>query len=307
MKFDILGFGACSVDDVLYVDEFPQPDGKTRVQERHRFGGGLAGTALVAASRLGASAAWCGVLGDDELSHFSRDELVREGVDISAVQFVTEARPHYSVVIVEKGSGSRSILACRDGVTPFPPAEITHELISSCRLLFVDHTAVETSLRAAALARELGVPVVADIERVDIPRLGELLTSIDHLIVSVETARKLSGKPNPKRACSALIGYGASCVALTNGEHGCWFAERGGEVQHQAAFKVDVVDTTGCGDVFHGAYMASLVRGEPMDVSIRFASAVAALKARQLGGRSGIPSRTAVEEFLTPGNSEFIF
>jgi len=293
---DILGFGACAVDDLLYVDEFPARDGKTRVQERRREGGGLAATALVAAARLGANVAWCGVLGSDEASRFSLDELKRESVDVSRVQFQAEARPHYSVIIVERSSGSRSILACNEGVMPFPVEQVNEDLIRGCKVLFVDHTVVETAICAANLARSFSIPVVADIERI-VDGLDELLPLVGHLIVGVDAARLLSGESDAENA-ARILSAGREIAVVTDGASGCWFCENGKTVRHQAAFKVDVVDTTGCGDVFHGAYLACLARGENLEDSVRFASAVAAIKATKQGGRSGIPNRVQVEEFL---------
>jgi sulfofructose kinase len=96
----------------------------------------------------------------------------------------------------------------------------------------------------------------------------------------------------------ALDSPDRACCVVTAGERGCWYAERDGEVHHFPAYQVEVVDTTGCGDVFHGAYAASIARGEPVPTAIRIATATAGLKATQPGGRSGIPTRAAVEAFL---------
>src|SRR6185436_13228177 len=108
--YDVLGIGAVAVDDLLYVDAFPQPDGKTQVQAKARAGGGLAGTALVAAARLGVRAAYCGVLDFDDLSEYTIDELKREGVDTTQVRRRTGARPYHSVIIVNRTSPQRCIL-----------------------------------------------------------------------------------------------------------------------------------------------------------------------------------------------------
>ena len=108
--WDVLGFGAVAVDDLLYLDDYPLPDTKVPIQSQRREGGGLAGTALVAAARLGARAAYCGVLGDDELSRFSIEELEREGVDCTPVVLQAQARPIHSVVIVSQATGERTLL-----------------------------------------------------------------------------------------------------------------------------------------------------------------------------------------------------
>lgn len=293
--WDVLAFGAVAVDDLLYVDEYPQQGSKMQVTERRREGGGLAGTALCAASKLGARTAWAGVLGDDELSQFSRDDLRRYGVDCAQILFEKEARPHYSVIIVHRPTGARTILALHDGVQEFPIACVTEEFIASCRVLFVDHHGIETALKAAHLARRLHIPVVADVERFT-EGLEELLPLVDHLIVGFDFARQLTGEEKAQDMARQLS-KGRTCGAVTQGENGCWFGAQGA-ILHQPAFKVAVVDTTGCGDVFHGAYAACLARGDSMANAIRIASACAALKAKNFGGRAGIPGVEDVRKFL---------
>src|SRR5688572_20855249 len=143
-RWDVLGFGAVAVDDLVYVDRFPLPGTKIRATTRKREGGGLAGTALVAAAKLGLRAAWCGVLGDDadEPSRCTIEEFGRAGVDCSLIRRQSGASAHRSVIVVEQPSGQRTILSCSDGAMPFPIDGITEELIGGCKVLFVDHTVV---------------------------------------------------------------------------------------------------------------------------------------------------------------------
>jgi len=296
--WDVLGFGAVAVDDLVYVDHYPVPGSKLAIQARRREGGGLAGTALVAAARLGASAAYCGVLGDDELSSFTLEELAREGVDCSPVLRRAGARPFHSLVIVDRSTAGRTILYTADGVSQPGAEEITRELIANCRVLFLDHTVAQAGPRAAELAHRHGIPVVGDIEREIGPGLPELMRGIDHLIVGTDLAERLSGENEPAAMLRALSGEARACCVVTAGERGCWYQERGGKVRHVTAFKVQVADTTGCGDVFHGAYAACLAQGESVDMAVRIATAAAGIKATQPGGRSGIPDRAAIDRFL---------
>jgi sugar/nucleoside kinase (ribokinase family) len=290
-----------TVDDLLYVDHHPQPDEKLPVRSHQRQGGGLAGTALVAAARLGARAAYCGVLGDDELSRFTIRELERDGVDCSPCLHRPDARPIHSFVIVDQSTGQRNILFSREGVALPQPDEITLELIANCRVLFVDHSVIEPGLRAIELAHACGVPAVADLEQPAVPRVLELMHAIDHLIVGLRFAERVTGKHDPPQAVRALSESRACCV-VTDGARGCWYAERGGPVQHVPACRVRVVDTTGCGDVFHGAYAACLARGDGVPAAIQTATAAAAIKATRPGGRSGIPDRATIDSFLCEQN-----
>jgi sulfofructose kinase len=297
-RWDVLGIGAVAVDDLIYVDRYPPPDTKVEFRDRRRQGGGLAGTALVAASRLGAKTAYCGVLGDDELSRFTLRELEREGVDCAPTSFVPDARPIYALVIVDLSTGHRSILYSTAGVRVPEQGRITPELIARCRVLFVDHTAMEAALRAAELARARGVPVVGDVEPSDDPRSLDLVRRVDHLIVGVQLAGQVTGESDPAAMVRALSRPEQACCAVTAGEEGCWYSESGGAVQHFPALRVQVVDTTGCGDVFHGAYAACIARGESVSRAIRISTATAGIKATRPGGRSGIPDLPAVERFL---------
>jgi sugar/nucleoside kinase (ribokinase family) len=297
-RWDILGVGAVAVDDLVYVAHYPRPDSKQPIQASRRAGGGLTATALVAAARLGARSAYATVLGDDELSLFTLQELEREGVDCSPIRRQVGARPYHSIIIVDQSTGRRTILYSAEGVTPLPPDEITDDLVAACRVLFVDNRAAEAGLRAAALAKARHIPVVGDIELELGPGGLELLAQIDHLIVGLELAAQVTGETEPARSVRALAGQRACCV-VTAGEKGCWYVEKGGRVQHVPAFPIQVVDTTGCGDVFHGAYAACLAQGESVATAIQVASAAAALKATQPGGRAGIPDRRAVDQFLS--------
>ena len=297
-RWDLLAFGVVTVDDLLYVDHHPLPGSKMPVRDKQRQGGGLAGTALVAAARLGASTAYCGVLGDDDLSQFVRSDLEKEGIDCSPLLHDPDAWTYHSVVIVDLSTGDRCIIFSGDRVREPGPENVSEEMIAGCRVLFVDHTVVRTGLRAIELARANGIPVVADIEAVRHPSVLDLAAEIDHLIVGVETAAEISGESDPVAMVRGLSGPERACCVVTGGAEGCWYSERGGPVHHYPAFRVDVVDTTGCGDVFHGAYAACLAWGQAVSRAVEVASAAAALKATQPGGRTGIPDLPTVERFL---------
>jgi ribokinase len=296
--WDVLGFGVVAVDDLIYVDCYPPPDTKIPIRAQRREGGGLAGTALVAAARLGATAAYGGVLGDDELSRFTIRELEREGVDCTPVLHRAGTRPYRAVVVVDQSTGQRTIFYSSAGVVARRPEEMTGKLIARCRVLFVDFTVGDGGLRAIQLAHAHGIPVVGDIEQETALGVEELMHQIDHLIVGTELAGRLTGETQPDCMVRALASAERACSVVTAGERGCWYSERRGEIRHFPAYRVQVVDTTGCGDVFHGAYAACIAKGESVGMAIKVASATAALKATQPGGRTGIPNRTTVERFL---------
>jgi sulfofructose kinase len=298
VAWDVLGIGVVTVDDLIYVDHYPSPGTKMPIQTQRREGGGLTGTALVAASRLGARCAYAGVLGSDELSRFSLQELEREGVDCKPVLRRDGARPIHSLVLVDQSTAQRTIIYSTAGYTQRGPEDITEELITNCRVLFVDHLTAEGGLRAVELAHVHGIPVVGDIEREGRPGVSELIRQVDHLIVGVDLAQRLTSENEPGAMVRALSEDGRACCVVTAGERGCWYAEGGGAVRHYPAYKVQVIDTTGCGDVFHGAYAACIAQGESVDTAIQIATAAAGIKATQPGGRTGIPGRAMIDRFL---------
>ncbi len=300
--WDILGFGIVTVDDLLIVESYPTPDAKIPVLENGRQGGGLTGTALVAASRLGAKCAYGGVLGEDELSSWTLSELEREGVDCTPVIRQPDACPIHSIIIVDRTHHTRNIFFSNAGFTFRPLTRIDATLVSQARVLFVDHGGIDIMLHAVTLAKKFGIPTVADIERDEHPKTGELIALIDHLILSSGFAYKLTGKDDPVKAVESLHrSTQRACTAVTVGKEGCWYVstENPNIVRHHPAFEVQVVDTTGCRDVFHGAYAAGIACGWDVSSCIRFASAAAAIKATKAGGRAGIPDRSTVCQFVT--------
>jgi sugar/nucleoside kinase (ribokinase family) len=299
-RFDVLGLGAVAIDELLYVATYPPADAKARVLGRARQCGGLTGTALVAAARLGARSAYAGVLGDDAPSGFAVDNFLRAGIDVSWLRRRPGVGPILSTIVIGREDASRTVLSDRNGfVGPdvdWPPEAV----IRSARVLFVDHLGVPGMTRAARIAREAGRAVVADFERATDPGFAGLLELADHLIVGQAFAAQLTGESDPASAARALWVAGRSNVVVTAGDRGCWAIEGpdATDAHHQPAFAVAVVDTTGCGDVFHGAYAASLARGAPLAARLRLASAAAALKATRPGGQAGIPDRSTLSAFL---------
>ncbi|HUW09846.1 MAG TPA: PfkB family carbohydrate kinase, partial [Anaerolineae bacterium] len=208
------------------------------------------------------------------------------------------ARVIHSIIIVDSSTADRCILFSMDGVKEPRLEEITADLLARCRVVFIDHTMVESGSRIIDLAQAQSIPVVGDIEALRDDRVPELIQRIDHLIVGTELAAEVTGESDPLAMVRGLSGPGRACCVVTAGERGCWYSERGGEVLHVPAFPVAVVDTTGCGDVFHGGYAACLAWGYSVRRAIQVATAAAGLKATRPGGRSGIPDLPTVQRFL---------
>jgi sugar/nucleoside kinase (ribokinase family) len=299
-RWDVLGLGSATVDDFLYVPHFPAPDTKLQVIQTDRQGGGLTATALVAAARLGARVGFAGLLGHDDISRWVEQDMAREGIDVSPVVHRDDAQPIHAVIIVEQAQHTRTILYSVDGRIGADDDEPDEATLRAARVLFIDDFGSQGNLRAAKIVRAAGIPVVADFERGDGAAVFEaVLPLVDHLIVGARFAVELTGEASPDKAAARLWREGRALVAVTCGAAGCWYLTGADERPlHQDAFPVEAVDTTGCGDVFHGAYAAALNWDMSAAERIRFASATAALKATQPGGRKGIPTRAQVEAVL---------
>jgi sugar/nucleoside kinase (ribokinase family) len=301
-RFDALGIGAVAIDDVLVVASYPAAETKARVLARERHHGGLCGTALAAAARLGSRCAYAGVLGLDSLSDAVVENFVHLGIDVSALRRRAGVGPILSTIIIGRDDGTRTVLSDRNGFTGPDPDWPPADLIRTARVLLVDHIGGRGIVRAAEIARAAGRAVVADLERTldDSDDFRRLFDLTDHLIVGRLFAAQLTGLSDPAAAARALWHAGCSAVVVTAGAAGCWAVSGPAScfLHHQPAFSVPVVDTTGCGDVFHGAYASALARGGSLPDRLCEASAAAALKARRGGGQGGIPDRAAIGEFL---------
>ena len=295
-RWDVLGMGCAAVDDALYVERFPAGDTKIPVRRRERRCGGLTAAALLTAARMGGSCAYAGTLGRDELSAFVIDKLDRAGVDVANVLSVDDTGPVHAVVVIGEQDHTRTIFHYRTGQ---PGAHDSHPppaLIESARVLFVDTWGLAGQLRAARIAHNAGIPVVADFEHGEGPVFEELLALADHLIVSQNFALTWTGSDTVQEALQRLWTPQRAAVVVTAGEQGCWLLDADG-LHHQPAFQVAVVDTNGCGDAFHGAWALALARGYALRECARIASAAAALKATQ-PGLTGVPPLAELHEFI---------
>jgi sugar/nucleoside kinase (ribokinase family) len=294
-QIDILGLGAVAVDDLVYVPSYPSADSKVRITDADRQCGGLTATALVTAARLGCGCAYAGVMGTDANSDYALQAMAAEGIRMDLVQRVPEARVFHSIIIVDD-SGGRTLFCDGRNVVGAGNDWPAEEVIASARVLLVDHIGLAGMVRASRLARAAGVLVVADIERNTSGEIEELLTLIDHLVVPEYFAVAQTKTQDPGAAAQALLQPHHRAVVVTCGARGSWYIEAGmTQAAHQPAVRVPVVDTTGCGDVFHGAYAAGLVKGMDLQSRVRFAGVAAALKATRRGGQAGCPKLVEVE------------
>ncbi|HOL67068.1 MAG TPA: PfkB family carbohydrate kinase [bacterium] len=290
---DIIGLGNCAVDLIGVFPRYPSLDERIQAISFQQQGGGEAATAMVTVSRLGARAAFIGKVGDDEFGRYSLRQLEKEGVDTSQIVVEKNSVSLISFIAVERSSGKRTIFWYR-GVSPLRKTELNRRFIVSCSLLHLDHRHVEAGLAAATWARKARIPVTLDLDRLD-QKLKVLVSRVIVVLGSRTLSQAVSD--NRWQALRELKKMGPEVVVLTFGEEGCLVKSAEKEF-FQPAFRVSVVDTTGAGDVFRGAFAFGWWKGWPLLRIVRFASAVAALKCKKLGGRAGIPTLKETLSFL---------
>ncbi|MFQ5753322.1 MAG: carbohydrate kinase family protein, partial [bacterium] len=164
------------------------------------------------------------------------------------------------------------------------------------KILFLDHYFTEAGLAAANWIKANGGMVVVDAER-PVPEFEPILTLADYIIAARKYAEAETGVSDPQKAAQILQEEFGNVVVVTAGENGS-FCQTPEQSLYQAAYSVNLVDTTGAGDVYHGAFMVGLLENWPLQKILEFSSAVAAMKCRGLGGRASIPTRKEVIEFL---------
>ncbi len=294
----VIGLGQCAYDYLFVTDSFPVPDTKKEILEWTNAGGGPVATALAALSRLGIDCNYHGIIGDDEAGKRIRESLLDENINIDGLIERADADSQVAFIAVEKESGKRTIFWKRPSGNPLSPNELPEHFLDNADFLLVDGLMAKASIYAAKEAREKGIPVMLDAGRV---REGmiELANICDYVVCSEEFARGLrKDKPfDPEEAIEKIRSFGAKSATITLGDKGS-ITLCNDEVFRTPAFKVDAVDTTGAGDVFHAGYIYGLLKKWEIQEVVRFASAFAALKCRKLGGRDGIPGLVETEEFL---------
>ncbi len=258
-------------------------------------GGGLVGTAMVAAARLGAEAAIVGWVGDDDDGRLVIAGLQKEGVDTDGIEVVSERRTPVAVVHVEEETGERTIYFGRRLELPRDVTAQAGARWSPCDVLLVDPVWPAASEALAMRASEEGTPVVADFPPSD--GLRKLTALVSAWIAPRSSVETLAAGGGIAEALAAMVRLGPEFAAITAGGDGCYFLD-GGEMKHCPPFQADIVDTTGAGDVFHGAFSYGLALGWTAGQCVEFASAVAALSCRALGGRGGIPTLEETDSFM---------
>lgn len=288
----IAAIGNTVWDAVEVVDRFPSPNTQVRVQARFEGAGGQAANALVALARWGMRTRLIGRVGDDEPGRRLKEDLAREGVDITHLAVARGIPSRHATIVACRESHTRTIFCTKPEGLELLAGEAPLDALDDIALLHIDGYHEEAALVLARQARRLGIPIMYDAHNVR-PVTSELMKLTDYLIASEEFATNWCGSARPQDV--AKLHNGRALTAVTFGANGVHAMDRR-RVYFQPAYSVEVVDSTGAGDIFHAAMDYAIVHGWDMERALRFAAAAGALACTGLGARGGIATLAQIAE-----------
>jgi sugar/nucleoside kinase (ribokinase family) len=296
-QFDVVGVGLNATDTLLVVPRFPAYAGKVPFQEEVVSPGGQVTSAMVTCARLGLRTKYIGTIGDDLRGRIQMESLSGSGVNLDHVQIRHNCPNQSAYIIIDRSTGERTVLWSRPDCLRIDPAEITLEQVACARLLHIDGHDTPAVEHAARLARQAGIPVTVDVDTI-YHGFDKVLPYVDYLVASSEFPVQWTNERDPFRALETIRReYGMRVAAMTLGAHGSLALDAGG-FTYSPAYVVNCVDTTGAGDVFHGAFCYAVLEGMPMRDALEFSNAMAALNCTALGARGGIATLAEVRQLM---------
>ena len=281
--------GLAVLDFVFGIDVRPDRGRKAFADSMMVIGGGPAATAAAAVARLGGNASFIGQLGEDAVGDLIIDDFAQWNVDTSRVRRHPSASSPVSTITVE-ADGERTIINHTDPRLLESADRVTEDDLSGAQAVLGDLLWPTGALSAMEAARKLGLPAVLDFDHVRPGPIDAALATPTHIVFSAPALAEASGEGDPTSGLQSIAARTNAWLAVTQGDAGAAHA--------CPAFIVDVADTLGAGDVFHGAFALGLAENRPIEDVIRRASAASALKCTRFGGRAGIPTAEDVDTFL---------
>ncbi|MFA5900126.1 MAG: PfkB family carbohydrate kinase [Hyphomicrobium sp.] len=294
----VICVGHAALDYVYRIEAFPPEPTKVRSLEHIESGGGMAANAAAAIARLGGKVELWSRTGGDSAGERIHKFLAGDGVDITYVRTFEHARSSTSAVIVDQ-AGERLIIGERDHAMPMDSSWLPIDRIAGAAAVLSDLRWIEGTRDAFRAARASGVPTLLDADLGGGGLMNEFLALADYAIFSAPALDAFAPDLDEHAQLQRVLAAGVHHAGVTRGAGGYSWLSRSGSSGHQPAYAAEIVDTTGAGDAFHGAYVWALSQGRSPADCARIASATAALKCRRLGARAGLPTRDEVDEFLS--------
>ncbi len=295
--FDVVGVGLNATDTLIVIPHFPAYGGKVPFHEEILSPGGQVASAMVTCAKLGLRSKYIGTIGDDERGRVQMRSLEGSGVNLDHVQLRTGCPNQSAYILIDQSTGERTVFWNRPDCLAISPQEITEEQITCARMLHIDGHDTAAVGHAAQIARAHGIPVTVDVDTI-YAGFDKVLPYVDYLIASSEFPGRWTKIEDPFQALATLQKeYGMKVAAMTLGAHGS-LALIDGEFVYSPAYVVNCVDTTGAGDVFHGAFCYAVLQDMPTAEALDFSNAMAALNCTAIGARGGIKSEREVRQLM---------
>ena len=239
---------------------------------------------MVCCAKLGLRVKYIGTCGDDERGRIQMDSLRASGINIDDVQVRENCPNQTAYILIDQSTGERTVLWRREDCLALLPDSITPAMITSARLLHIDGHDTPAVARAAQIARQHGIPVTIDIDTI-YRGFDHVLQHVDYLVTSSEFPVQWTGQADPLKALATIQNeFHLPVAAMTLGSHGS-LARVDGKFYYSPAYVVNCTDTTGAGDIFHGAFCYAVLAGLPIQQTLDLSNALAALNCTALGAR----------------------
>ncbi len=296
---DVVGVGLNATDALIRLPHFPAFGSKIEFTSAEMRAGGQVASAMIACQRWGLRTRYVGKVGDDSAAELQREEFARAGVEAHLI-VVPGCASQAAFILVDEGTGERTILWKRDPRLALLPAELDRSWITNARVLHVDGHDTAAAAVAARWARQAGFPVVADLDNL-YPGVEALLENVDYLLASRDFPERLLRETDVLKSLPLLArSYACRIAGVTLGRDGA-LAWDGEQFHYAPAYRVEAVDTTGAGDIFHGAFIYALLQGWPLGQQLEFSCAAAALNCLATGARGGIRPVGEIEHLRRHG------
>ncbi len=295
-SFDVVGVGLNATDTLILLPRFPAYGGKAPFEREVLSPGGQVASAMVTCATLGMRAKYIGTLGDDQRGRVQLDSLRASGINLDDIEIRANCPNQSAYILVDHSTGERTVLWHRDECLRIDPASLTPDKIACARLLHIDGHDTPAVARAAEIARRHEIPVTVDVDTI-YPGFDRVLPNVDYLIASSEFPERWTHEPDPFHALAMIQNeYGMRVAAMTLGADGA-LARVDGQYIYSPGFVVDCIDTTGAGDVLHGAFCYAVIESMPVREALEFSNAMAALNCTALGARGHIAGVQEAHDF----------
>ncbi|MFX0032385.1 MAG: carbohydrate kinase family protein [Candidatus Hodarchaeota archaeon] len=301
-RVDIIGLGEVVIDWVTEIPNFPKPDEKVDAISENYFSGGVTANFLVAAARLGGKCGFIGAVGDDSYGDYLIQDLERESIDTSFTIRKADKKTPINFIFIAKGEKT-IIQSPHMLTTKIESIDLNEEYIINSKILHTTMIHPEVTEYAVNIAKKNDVKITIDLESQIAKRgwkkLKKVILSADILIPNREGAKLITANPKVEESAKILVEKGIPIVIITLGKEGVLITTEKFQ-KRISAFKVNnIVDTTGAGDTFNGAFsFAYWIKNWNLERACKYANAAAALKIQKLGARTGMPNQKELYEFL---------